>query len=317
MMATISYDLLQDCSAASLQPILSHYKNVVLTGLMVTHSAGHGRHVGVWYLLDIWFVQPHSVAQGWQQPMLARMLRNSLLSDYFPQTVTVLFVLLEFHLELMRLESGLPREFGHTRRIEVHFLQVKDLLSYFEVFALDSLLFQFSGTHVQALRPVFMIKLSGRVTLGQEGLQTVCRGDYFVWLTLLPAWISTSFLSSFWFSWSICSCFSTEVYRPCSCLHYNRISWITLLFSLSYTPYSTRGEAIALLFSLDPLLAISSSRFLWRSSMLITEVFGDSYVNYSFCSFVATRFCLSTKLLLMSPPPILLIFNYISVIKVW
>ena len=47
MMATISYDLLQDCSAASLQPILSHYKNVVLTGLMVTHSAGHGRHVGV------------------------------------------------------------------------------------------------------------------------------------------------------------------------------------------------------------------------------------------------------------------------------
>ena len=132
--------------------------------------------------------------------MLARMLRNSLLSDYFPQTVTVLLVLLEFHLELMRLESGLPREFGHTRRIEVHFLQVKDLLSYFEVFSLDSLLFQFSGTHVQALRPVFMIKLSGRVTLGQEGLQTVCRGDYFVWLTLLPAWISTSFLSSFWFS---------------------------------------------------------------------------------------------------------------------
>ena len=42
----------------------------------------------------------------------------------------------------------------------------------------------------------------------------------------------------------------------------------------------------------------------------------ETKCNYSFCNFVATRFCLSMKLLLMSPPPILLIFNYIFVIKV-
>ena len=76
-------------------------------------------------------------------------------------------------------------------------LQVKDLLGYFEVFSLDSLLFQFSGTHVQALRTVVRMKLRSGLTLWQQGLKTVCLGDYFVWLTLLPACISTSFLSSF------------------------------------------------------------------------------------------------------------------------
>jgi hypothetical protein len=90
--------------------------------------------------------------------MFARMLRHSLLSDYFPQTVAILLVLLKFHLELMRLESGLPIK---IRSLAMNFLQVKDFLGYFEVFSLDSLLFQFSSTHVQALRPVLWMELRG------------------------------------------------------------------------------------------------------------------------------------------------------------
>jgi hypothetical protein len=43
----------------------------------------------------------------------------------------------------------------------MNFLQVKDFLGYFEIFSLDSLLFQFSGTHVQALRPVLWMELRG------------------------------------------------------------------------------------------------------------------------------------------------------------
>ena len=47
VMATKALDL-QDFSAASLQPILSHYEvGAVLTGLNVAHRAGQGRHVGV------------------------------------------------------------------------------------------------------------------------------------------------------------------------------------------------------------------------------------------------------------------------------
>ncbi len=53
------------------------------------------------------------------------------------------------------------------------FLQFEDLLSYFEVFSVDPLLFQFSGTQVQALRAVLLMKLGGGVTLGEQGLQTV------------------------------------------------------------------------------------------------------------------------------------------------
>ena len=87
----------------------------------------------------------------------------------------------------------------------MHFLQVKHLLGYFEVFSHDPLLFQFPGTRVQALGPVLLLELGGGVTLGEQGLQMNGQGG---WLTLLHAWISTSFLSSFWFSWSIISCFS-------------------------------------------------------------------------------------------------------------
>ena len=54
------------------------------------------------------------MAEGWEQPVFARMLRHSLLSNYFPQTFAILLVLLKFHLELMRLESGLPRELGNS-----------------------------------------------------------------------------------------------------------------------------------------------------------------------------------------------------------
>lgn len=52
-------------------------------------------------------------------------------------------------------------------------LQVKDFLRYFEVFSLDSLLFQFPGTQVQALRAVLRMEQSSRVTLGEQCLQTV------------------------------------------------------------------------------------------------------------------------------------------------
>ena len=72
------------------------------------------------------------------------MLGDCPLSNYFPEAIAVLFVLLVLHFKLMRLESG----FSNHMIILSKVLQIEYFLGNLQVFSFDPLLFQFSSTDV-------------------------------------------------------------------------------------------------------------------------------------------------------------------------
>lgn len=93
--------------------------------------------------------------------MFPMMLGYSLFPNYLSQTFTIFLVLLIVHFQLMYLESRFPISYNKMKEI----LQFEDFLCNFQVFSLDPLLFQFSGTQMQALGTVFRVELCRGMTL--------------------------------------------------------------------------------------------------------------------------------------------------------